>query len=127
MSNVVLLGIFNSKSFHDLKDIFGHQSRYSHNWKAIPTNEHLSDPVLRQVNWALSRCEQVVFDITRIRFSRWTHRSFVDSITLNELLLVVTTPEYLEKVTFFKHGKQVDKNVVVNKVLFNKYFDRALK
>lgn len=123
----VLLGIFCSGSFQDLKDIFGQNSAYSHRWGTISTNDHFDDLVLPQVNWALSQCEQIVFDITHIRFSRWTDKSFAEVVTLNELLLVITTPEYLEKVTFFKHGKQVDKNVVVNKVLFNKYFDRALK
>jgi len=123
----VLLGIFCSKSFQDLQEIFGRNSTYSYRWKQVPTNDHLGTPILSQVNWALSQCEQIIFDITHIRFSRWTHKSFIEVITLNELLLVITTPEYLEKVTFFKHGKQVEKDVVVNKVLFNKYFDRALK
>lgn len=123
----VLLGIFCSESFQELKDIFGRNSVYSHRWGTISTNDHYDCSILPQVNWALFQCEQIVFDITHIRFSKWTHKSFRDVITLNELLLVVTTPEYLEKVIFFKHGKQVDKNVVVNKVLFNKYFDRTLK
>lgn len=124
---IVLLGIFCSKSFQDLKEIFGQNSIYDNRWEKLPTNEHLNNPILCRVNWALTQCEQIIFDITHIRFSRWTHGSFDNSITLNELLLVITTPEYLRKVTFFKYGKQVDKNVVVNKVLFNKYFDRALK
>lgn len=122
----VLLGVFCSESFQDLKDIFGRNSVYSHRWGTIFTNDHFDCSILPQVNWALSQCEEIVFDITHIRFSRWTDKSFAEVVTLNELLLVITTPEYLEKVTFFKHGKQVDKNVVVNKVLFNKYFDRAL-
>jgi len=124
---IVLLGIFCSQSFKELKDIFGQNSVYSHHWKSVPTNEHLGNPILPQINWALSQCEQIVFDVTRIRFTRWTDQMFNEVVTLNELLLVVTTPEYLEKVTFFKHGKPVEKTVVVNKVLFNKYFNKALK
>ena len=122
---IVLLGIFCSKSFEDLKNIFGQKAVYSCSWEKLSVNEHLDSSVLRRVNWALSQCEQIVFDITHIKFSRWRHESFEESITLNELLLVITTPEYLEKVTFFKKGTQVEKDVVIKKVLFNRYFKNS--
>ena len=68
----VSLGIFCSESFRELKDIFGQNSVYSHRWETIPTNDHFDCSILPQVNWALSQCEEIVFDITHIRFSRLT-------------------------------------------------------
>jgi hypothetical protein len=80
--------------------------------------------LLAKVNGALDECKECYFDLTAVIFEL-KDLSF-NRVTIGELHLVITTPEYLAKTRFFKDGEEFTKEEVVNWFLFDNYWNQYL-
>jgi hypothetical protein len=76
------------------------------------------------INEALSICDECYFDLTYVEF-KLREISF-DKITILELFLVVTTPEYLIKTKFFNDGGEIPVECVLEWFLHNPYWNQYL-
>ena len=115
----LLLGIFD-RSFYDLRDRYNCHIYGDWSYDYKPTNFEESG-VIAIINNGASVAEEIYFDITHIKFSL-TERSFERSVTVSELYLIITTPEYLNKTTFFKDGQIIDKEYILNWFLFDPFW-----
>lgn len=118
----IILGVFgdsftNLKMNHDCKG-YGYWCEYPE----TPTNfSEENNGVIPTVNTACDQATEIYFDLTKINFVL-DHTSFENSVTISELYLIITTPEYLEKTVFFKDGVVVDKEYVLNWFLHDPFW-----
>ena len=121
----ILLGVFGSK-FWEMTQRLNAVS-FSSDWPRLDVNEYslYSKGIINHVHGGCQLADIIYFDLTYIRFE-FSSDSFEKSVTLNELLLVITTPELLEKTIFIKRNKTLNKEEIVNKLLFNPYWNQYL-
>lgn len=121
----IILGVF-SKGFWKTKSKLDLTS-FSFNWPALDVNyySHYANDLIEYVHGGCQLADTIYFDLTYIKF-KIDSDSFENSITLNELLLVISTPELLAKTVFIKRNKTLNKDEVVNKFLFNDYWNQFL-
>ena len=121
----ILLGVFSS-GFEETKHRLGLKA-YSYDWPKLDVNPYSSyaDGLIQYVHGGCQLADTIYFDLTYVKFEIGSD-SFENSITLNELLLVISTPELLEKTIFIKKKKILNKEEVVNNFLFNKYWNQFL-
>lgn len=115
----LLLGIFDN-SFYDLRDKFNCYIYGDWNYDYKPTNFEESG-IVAIINNGASISSEIYFDITHIKFNL-TEQSFERSVTVSELYLVITTPEYLNKTTFFKDGEMFPTDKVLEWFLFDPFW-----
>lgn len=119
----IILGVF-QRSFYQLLDKYD-----LIDFACFTTYKDLHNiggcqPLLMKVNGALRDCEECYFDLTGVYFEL-KERSF-ERVTIGELHLVITTPEYLAKTRFFKDGEEYPKEEVLNWFLFDNYWNQYL-
>jgi len=117
----IILGVFGN-TFQKLRQDYNCQA-YG-NWYDTPsvdTNFNEDNYVVKIVNGVAQIAEEIFFDITQIDF-KITEMSFERSITISELFLIVTTPEYLNKTIFFREGIMVDKQEILDWFLFDPFW-----
>ena len=121
----ILLGIFSS-GFEETKHRLGLKV-FSYAWPKLDVNPYSSyaNVLIQYVHGGCQLADTIYFDLTYIKF-KIDSDSFENSITLNELLLVISTPELLQKTIFIKRKKVLNKEEVVNNFLFNKYWNQFL-
>lgn len=122
----LILGVFESSYFELCREF--NAQKYDYSVDATPTNhdDDLEHKVVAKINTQLRDVDQCVFDITHIDL-RMNELSFKISVTVRELHLVITTPEYLAKTEFFIDGVMQDKNKVVEEYLFQPFWDEIIK
>lgn len=121
----IFLGVF-SKGFEKTKYRLN-LTGFSYGWPALDVNyySNYADGLIQYVHGGCQLADTIYFDLTYIKF-KIDSDSFENSITLNELLLVISTPELLAKTIFIKRNKTLNKDEVVNKFLFNDYWKQYL-
>jgi len=128
----IILGAFGTDTFDYLKSEYQLEKFCASTWNFKDTNPIFRDSsnaplmvnMLRLVNWAMSECNEIYFDITYLDLEV---REFTDECrTFNELLLCITTPEYLAKTRFFIDGIEQNKDEIVNKFIFQEYWNQFL-
>ena len=119
----IILGVFDTESFDDLKKKYSCRS-FGYDWVKLDVNPHY-DNLMGYIHGGIYIADKIYFDLTHIQL-KIEKDSFDYCVTLNELLLIITTPEYLEKTIFFKNGKRLNKKRIVNRFLFQKYWNQYL-
>lgn len=121
MQNKIILGVFGD-SYRALKAKYKLKSFAQFDGEVYKTNhEGDSYVITSHVFVELLRCTRCYFDLTMIEErldDTWEER-----ISLQELYLVLTTPEFLKKTRFYKYGCRVKTEKVFNWFIFNKYWD----
>lgn len=121
----IILGVF-GKSYQHLKSTYDliSYSQFNHD-RIKPINKILKDTnFLSMINYQLYSCEECYFDLTLIDF-KLTDKSF-EKITIQELFLVVTTPEHLVKTKFFNCGEEIPTECVMEWFLHDPYWNQYL-
>jgi len=117
----IILGIF-AESFYKLKQQYNlnDYGSFRYDFKAsnldYDETDHIADHkvVLAHVCKACIECEEIYFDVTNINFNFNKPPHWV--ITLSELHLVLTRPDFFKKTTFFHDGD------IINKVLLQEQY-----
>lgn len=117
----IILGVY-GKSFDSIKAIMNAAAHYELDCDRLPTN-HEEPYTLYEVNDMVKKAKSIHFDLTNIRF-KLERGSFDRSITICELHLIITTPEYLAKTTFYKDGMIYPTEFVLNWFLFDSIWDK---
>ena len=121
----IILGVFWTESMETLRDELG-ATEYSMAWQRLNCGDHYEhNGLLQNVNWACSEATEIIFDLTYVELDVTNH-SFVESVSVNELHLVISTPEYLSKARFFINGIEQNKQEIVDKFIFQEYWNKYL-
>ena len=122
----IILGAFYNEgtTFQKLKERFDLISFIGFCDGHKPTNCASENHIILTVNNALNKCDICYFDLSSIDFCLKAE-SFT-RYSILELHLILTTPEYLDKTVFYKHGQIFPKEEVINWFLFDPFWNQYL-
>lgn len=123
----ILLGVFGTDSFRNLKAEYNLTtwSSFDHRIK-IETNPifDCTEYIIHTVNANMALADEIFFDLTYVDFEI---REFTfECHTYCELFLCITTPEYFAKARFFIDGIEQNKQEIVDKFIFQEYWNQFL-
>lgn len=126
-ATILLLGVFSGNTFREL-NYDPKVASFSGCWEEDIVNEHHGTMrnVIGRVSWKAHKVDQIYFSLDNLDLQNISGDSFQQSYTMNELLLIITTPEYLNKTTFYLDNQVVEKEKIVDSFIFHEYWNQAL-